>query len=127
MLNLEECISLATNLNRFMYGNFKKLSRFKTREEFERKFQEHNTNIYSIAYKNEVFADLTEGDFLLLKDAGIISDMKESKDGIFQDASDYFVINKAQFKLVAERRIVIIIEKEIYSYIRELRNKVNVL
>ena len=53
--------------------------------------------------------------------------MTESKDGIFQDASDYFVINEAQFRLVAERRIVIIIEKEILSYIKELRNKVNVL
>lgn len=127
MLNLEECINLATDLNRFMYGNFKKLSRFKTREEFERKFQEHNANIYSIAYKNEVFADLTEGDFLMLKDAGVITDVKESKGGIFQDASDYIVTNKAQFRLVAERRIVIIIEKEIYSYIQELRNKVNVL
>lgn len=110
-----------------MYGNFKKLYRFKTREEFEKRFQEYNINVYSVAYTNEVFADLTEGDFLMLKDAGVISDMKESKDGIFQDASDYFVINKAQFRLVAERRIVIIIEKEIYSYIRELRNKVNVL
>lgn len=84
-------------------------------------------DVYSIAYKNELFANLTKGDFLLLKDAGVISDMTESKDGIFQDASDYFVINEAQFRLVAERRIVIIIEKEILSYIKELRNKVNVL
>lgn len=110
-----------------MYGDFKKLYRFKTRKEFEKRFYEHNIDVYSIAYKNELFADLTKGDFFLLKEAGVISDMTESKDGIFQDASDYFVINEAQFRLVAERRIVIIIEKEILSYIKELRNKVNVL
>lgn len=126
-MNREEYINLAINLNKFMYGDFKKLYRFKTREEFEKRFYEHNIDVYSIAYKNELFADLTKGDFLLLKDAGVISDMTESKDEIFQNASDYFVINEAQFRLVAERRIVIIIEKEILSYIKELRNKVNVL
>lgn len=36
-----------------MYGNFKKLYRFKTREEFEKRFQEYNINVYSIAYTNE--------------------------------------------------------------------------
>lgn len=88
-MNREEYINLAINLNKFMYGDFKKLYRFKTREEFEKRFYEHNIDVYSIAYKNELFANLTKGDFLLLKDAGVISDMTESKDGIFQDASDY--------------------------------------
>ena len=104
-MNREEYINLAINLNKFMYGDFKKLYRFKTREEFEKRIYEHNVDVYSIAYKNELFADLTKGDFFLLKEAGVISDMTESKDGIFQDASDYFVINEAQFRLVAERRI----------------------
>lgn len=62
-----------------------------------------------------------------LSDEEKLKRLKEAKGGIFQDASDYIAINKAQFRLVAERRIVIIIEKEIYSYIRELKNKVNVL
>lgn len=83
-MNREEYINLAINLNKFMYGDFKKLYRFKTREEFEKRFYEHNIDVYSIAYKNELFADLTKGDFFLLKEAGVISDMTESKDGIFK-------------------------------------------
>lgn len=122
-MNKEEYINLAINLNKFMYGDFKKLYRFKTREDFEKRFYENDIEVYSIAYKNELFADLTKGDFFLLKEAGVISDMTESKDGI----SDYFVTNESQFKLVAERRIVIIIEREILSYIKELINKANVL
>lgn len=122
-MNKEEYINLAINLNKFMYGDFKKLYRFKTREDFEKRFHENDIEVYSIAYKNELFADLTKGDFFLLKEAGVISDMTESKDGI----SDYFVTNESQFKLVAERRIVIIIEREILSYIKELINKANVL
>lgn len=35
-MNREEYINLAINLNKFMYGDFKKLYRFKTREEDER-------------------------------------------------------------------------------------------
>lgn len=122
-MNKEEYINLAINLNKFMYGDFKKLYRFKTREDFEKRFHENDIEVYSIAYKNELFADLTKGDFFLLKEAGVISDMTESKDGI----SDYFVTNESQFKLVAERRIVIIIEREILSYIKDLINKANVL
>jgi len=122
-MNKEEYINLAINLNKFMYGDFKKLYRFKTREDFEKRFYENDIEVYSIAYKNELFADLTKGDFLLLKEAGVISDTTESKDGI----SDYFVTNESQFKLVAERRIVIIIEREILSYIKDLINKANVL
>lgn len=126
-MNKEEYINLAINLNKFMYGDFKKLYRFKTREDFEKRFHENDIEVYSIAYKNELFADLTKGDFLLLKEAGVISDMTESKDEIFQNASDYFVTNESQFKLVAERRIVIIIEREILSYIKKLINKANIL
>lgn len=126
-MNKEEYINLAINLNKFIYGDFKKLYRFKTREDFKKRFYENDIEIYSIAYKNELFADLTKGDFLLLKEAGVISDMTESKDGVFQGISDYFVNNESQFRLVAERRIVIIIEREILSYIKELINKANVL
>lgn len=84
-MNREEYINLAINLNKFMYGDFKKLYRFKTRKEFEKRFYEHNIDVYSIAYKNELFADLTKGDFFLLKEAGVISDMTESKDGILDE------------------------------------------
>lgn len=122
-MNKEEYINLAINLNKFMYGDFKKLYRFKTREDFEKRFYENDIEVYSIAYKNELFADLTKGDFFLLKESGVISGMTESKDGV----SDYFVTNESQFKLVAERRIVIIIEREILSYIKDLINKANVL
>lgn len=34
-MNREEYINLAINLNKFMYGDFKKLYRFKTRKEAE--------------------------------------------------------------------------------------------
>lgn len=126
MLELEEKVALAINLQKFIYGDFAKVMRFKTRKEFNEKVKDFGL-VYSIAFKNEIFADILENNFVLFINAYVVFDLTDDrnklKDYPYCDASSYIVQNRYQLKLVTEKRVVIIIEEEIDSYIEELRHK----
>lgn len=126
MLELEEKVALAVNLQKLIYGDFAKVMRFKTRKEFNEKVEDFGS-VYSIAFEREIFANILENDFILFTNAHVIFDLtdnrNELKDYLYCYASSYIVQNKYQLKLVAEKRVVIIIEEEIDSYIEELRHK----
>lgn len=126
MLELEEKVALAINLEKFIYGDFAKVMRFKTRKEFDEKVKDFGL-VYSIAFKDEIFANVLEHDFGLFLNAYVIFDLTDDrnklKDYPYYDASSYIVKNMYQLKLVTEKHVVIIIEEEIDDYINELRRK----